>query len=92
MKVRPCWKLSRIITAKYSIFLPQIQWTRRVKTPEKKRGIVLTLSTISDVVNKCCFHGDGLLLYPASHEITARWCMRMRESRDRKLCDVIDLI
>ena len=54
--------------------------------------MVLTLSTISDVVNKCCFHGDRLLLYPASHEITARWHAHMCESRDRKLCDIIDLI
>ena len=50
------------------------------------------LSTISEVVNKCCFHGDGLLLYPASHEITTRWRARMRKSRDRKLCDIIDFI
>ena len=44
------------------------------------------------MVNKCCFHGDELLLYPASHEIAARWHVRMHKSRDRKLCDVIDLI
>ena len=54
--------------------------------------MVLTLSTISEVVNKCCFHGDELLLYPASHEIAARWHARMRKPRDRKLCDIIDLI
>ena len=48
------------------------------------------LSTIGDLVNKCCFHGDGLLLYPASHEITARACAC--KSRDRKSCDIIDLI
>ena len=54
--------------------------------------MVLTLSTISEVVNKCCFHGDEFLLYTASHEITVRWHARMRKPRDRKLCDVIDLI
>ena len=54
--------------------------------------MVLTLSTMSEVVNKCCFHGDELLLYPGSHEIAVRWCMRMRKPHDRKLCDVIDLI
>ena len=54
--------------------------------------MVLTLSTISEVVNKCCFHGDELLLYPASHEIAARWRVCMRKPHDRKLCDVIDLI
>ena len=57
-----------------------------------RREIVLTLSTIRDLVNKCCFHGDGLLLYPASHEITARWRVCMRKSCDRKLCDIINLI
>ena len=54
--------------------------------------MVLTLSTISEVVNKCCFHGDELLLYPASHEMAARWHARMRKPHDRKLYDVIDLI
>ena len=54
--------------------------------------MVLTLSTMSEVVNKCCFHGDELLLYLASHEIAVRWRVRMRKPRDRKLGDVIDLI
>ena len=54
--------------------------------------MVLTLSTISEVVNKCCFHGDELLLYPVSHEIATRWHARMCKPCDRKLCDVMDLI
>ena len=89
--VRIVWlpsKLSSINTAGNVIFLtPGSNRPGGDDTGVEKRNSVLTWSIIGD---QCCFHGDGLLLYPASHELTARWHVHMRKSRDRKLCDVID--
>ena len=82
------WKLSRINMAGNAIFLtPDPIDPEEDDTRVEERNSVPTWSIIGD---QCCFHDDGLLLYPASHEPTARWRVRMRKSHDRKLCDVID--